>query len=91
VALELRSYGLRYESRTAIKDQILADFIADFAPGATKHAEQLEGWILNVDEASNSKGAGIRIILTTPKGSIIEQSSPSAFLHPTTKLSMRLS
>ena len=28
-ALKLRSYGLRYEPRTAIKGQVLADFIAD--------------------------------------------------------------
>jgi len=45
-ASELRSYGLRYESRTTIKDQVLADFIADFTPRDTEHADQLERWIL---------------------------------------------
>ena len=39
-----------------VKGQVLADFIADFTPGATEQADLLEGWILNVDEASNSKG-----------------------------------
>jgi len=73
-ASKLRSYGLKYELKTVIKGQVLADFIADFTPGATKHAEHLEGWILNVDGASNSKRAGIGIVLTIPKGSIIEQS-----------------
>jgi len=34
----------------------------------------LEGWVLNVDRALNSKRAGIGIVLTTPEGSIIEQS-----------------
>ena len=29
-ALELRPYGLKYEPRTTIKGQVLADFIADF-------------------------------------------------------------
>ena len=28
---------------------------------------------MNVDEASNSKGASLRLVLTTPDGSIIEQ------------------
>ena len=73
-------HGLRYEPRTTIKGQVLADFIVDFTPGATEQAEQLEGWILNVDEASNSKEAGIRIVLTTLKGFIIEQSFTFGFL-----------
>ena len=46
---------IRYEPRTVIKGQVLADFIADFTPGATVHVDLLEGWILNVDRASNSK------------------------------------
>jgi len=57
-----------------IKGQVLAEFIADFIPGAVEHTGQLEGWTLNVDEASNSKGTSIRIVLLTPEGSIIEQS-----------------
>ena len=69
LAVELRSYKPRNEPRTTVKDQVLADFIADFTPEATEHADQLEGWILNVDEASNSKREGIRIVLTTPEGS----------------------
>jgi len=31
-ASELRPYELRYEPRTAIKGQVLTDFIADFKP-----------------------------------------------------------
>jgi len=54
-ALKLRSYGLRCEPRAVIKGQVLADFIADFTPGATKHVDLLEGWILNADRASNSR------------------------------------
>ena len=78
-AAELRSYILRYESRTVIKGQVLSDFIADFTLGAIEHADQLEGWILNVDGASNSKEAGIGIVLTTPEGSFIEQSFTLGF------------
>ena len=42
--------------------------------GATEQPDHLEGWMLNVDGASNNKGLGIGIILTTLEGSIIEQS-----------------
>ena len=55
-ASKLRSYGLRYEPRTTIKGQVLVDFIAHFTSRTTEHADQLEGWILNVDGSSNSKG-----------------------------------
>ena len=68
MALGAQVLWTQYEPRTAIKGQVLADFIADFTPGITDHADQLEGWILNVDGASNSKGAAIEIALITPKG-----------------------
>ena len=78
-ASELRSYGLRYEPRTAIKGQVIADFLDDFSPGATEHVDQLEGWILNVNGASNGKGAGVRIVFTIPEGSTIEQTYTLGF------------
>ena len=55
-----------YELRTTIKGQVLPDFITDFTPEATEQADLLEGWTLNVNGASNSKGTGIGIVLTTP-------------------------
>ena len=57
-----------------IKGQVLADSLLTLPRGAIEHIKQLEGWILNVDGALNIKGTGIRIVLTTPEGSIIEQS-----------------
>ena len=84
-ASELRPYVLKYEPKIAIQGQVLTDFIADFTSGTTDHADQLERWILNIDGASNSKGAGIGIVLTTVERTIIEQSFTLDFLHPTTK------
>ena len=78
--MELKPYDIRYEPRTTIKGQVLADFIAEFTPGPPTPCNLLEGWVLNVDRASNNKGFRIGIILTTPKGSIIEQSFPFGFL-----------
>ena len=41
IKMDLRAeiLWLRYDPRTTIKAQILADFIADFALGATQHAD----------------------------------------------------
>jgi len=39
---ERRSYGLRYEPMTAIKE-VLADFIVDFTPKAAEQADLLKG------------------------------------------------
>ena len=77
--MDFRFYRLKYELRTAFKGQVLDDFIADFTLGTIEYSDQLEGWVLNIDEASNNKGAGIKIVLTTPMRSIIEQSFTLSF------------
>ena len=90
-ASEMRPYGLRYKPRTVIKGNVLADFIADFTLETTEHAEQLEGWILNVDGTSNIKGQASGLSSSLLKDPSSNNPSPSAFLHPTMKPSMRLS
>ena len=89
-ASELRFYGLRYEPRTAIKGQVLADFIADFTSGTTEHADQLQGWILNV--------VGLQIARGKHRNCPHPDGDPSsnnpllyASLHPTMKPNTRLS
>ena len=79
---ELNPYGIKYEPRTAIKGQVLADFIAEFTLGVPTQSDSWEGWILNVDGALNYKEVGIGLILTTPIASIINQSLTLSF--PTT-------
>jgi len=82
---------VRYELRTSIKGQVLADFIADFASGATEQCDLVEGWILNVDGASNIMGQASE--LSSPLQEDLSSSSPllSASRLPTTKPSMRQS
>jgi len=63
----------------------LANFIADFTPGATEQYDLLEGWILNMDGSLNSTCASIKIVLTAPKGSIIEQAFTLSFLASSNK------
>nr|XP_009791715.1 PREDICTED: uncharacterized protein LOC104238909 [Nicotiana sylvestris] len=39
-AIELSEYDITYQPRTAIKSQVLADFVADFSPGMVAEAEK---------------------------------------------------
>ena len=77
--------------QTTIKGQILAGFVAEFTEGAPEKGETVIGvlvmstiviplWEVYTDEASNRKGAGIRIVLITSKKLIIEKSLRLGFL-----------
>jgi len=77
--MDLKPYGIKYQPRTIIKGQVLADFIAEFTPGAPAQSNLLEGWILSINIASNSKGSGTGVILMTPKEPIIRQSYTVGF------------
>uniref|UniRef100_A0A2N9EA47 Uncharacterized protein n=1 Tax=Fagus sylvatica TaxID=28930 RepID=A0A2N9EA47_FAGSY len=81
---QLGVYDVRYQPRTAIKGQVLADFIAEFAPGGSilteeEHRKDTErdlekkGWVLYVDGAANSRGSGLGIVLISPEGELLEQ------------------
>ena len=77
-AVELREHHIDFLPRTAIKSQVLDDFIADFSPNILMQAEKelmtlKEGtnggtWILNVDGSSNFRGSGLGLVLTSPNG-----------------------
>ena len=75
-AIELSEFDIRYKPKTAIKGQVLADFVMEFAPielAKTTHAEDnLLIWKLSVDGASNAQGSGAGLILTSPEGIDIE-------------------
>ena len=76
--------------RTSIKGQVLADLVAEFTEplieeleSAKKMDEKLVGtiskyrlpaWEVYVDGASNQKGSGIGLVLTSPEKVIIEKS-----------------
>ena len=68
-AIELSEYDNRYKPRTAVKGQILADFIMEFTPAKSTEATQLTPdipiWRLSVDGAANAQGSGAGLILTS--------------------------
>ncbi|XP_013699878.2 uncharacterized protein LOC106403608 [Brassica napus] len=77
-AVELGEYDVIFRPATAIKSQVLADFVAEFSPTLFPALEQEvrlrgeakeeEEWILHVDGNSNVGGAGVGIVLTSPTG-----------------------
>ena len=75
-AIELSEFDIRYKQRTAIKGQILANFIMEFTsakPTETAHlASDLPIWRLSVDGAANAHGSGVGLILTSPDGTVVE-------------------
>jgi hypothetical protein len=76
---------VRYKPRTAIKGQVLANFVAEFAPEdnntlteeedirGAEQTQEVTGWILYVDGAANSRRSGLGIVLISPKGELLEQ------------------
>ncbi|XP_050214359.1 uncharacterized protein LOC126665568 [Mercurialis annua] len=62
------SYGIKYEPRTTMKAQILADFVAETTTHdqPTEVDKDLFSWILQVDGASSMAGAGAGMILRGP-------------------------
>ena len=75
-AIELSEFDIRYKPKTAIKGQILADFVMEFTSAEpAKNAQtvsNLSAWKLSVDGASNVQGSGAGLILTSPEGMDIE-------------------
>ncbi|GAU32568.1 hypothetical protein TSUD_218260 [Trifolium subterraneum] len=74
LSLELSEFDIRYESRKALKAQVLADFVAEMtcSPSSTDGANK---WTIFVDGASNATGAGAGIILENEEGILIEVAS----------------
>ncbi|GJZ85780.1 reverse transcriptase domain-containing protein [Tanacetum coccineum] len=76
--VELAAYNITYEPRSAIKGQILANFINEVPVGSEAMVPQetqytidhekdcKEEWVLYTDGASSAKGSGIGLILINP-------------------------
>ncbi|KAL5580502.1 hypothetical protein UlMin_012944 [Ulmus minor] len=86
--VELSEYDITFKPRTALKSQVLADFVADFTPNVTQQADKEllnltersnSKWTLTVDGSSNVNGAGIGLVLTSPEGDLIQQAIRCGF------------
>ena len=75
-AIELSEFDIRYKPKTAIKGQVLADFVMEFTSAEpaenTQTTTDLPIWKLSVDEATKAQGSGAWLILTSSEGIDIE-------------------
>ena len=73
----LGSFDIRYRPQSAVKGQVLADFVAEFSPkkdrGMVCHVEN-RPWKVFMDGASSAMGAGVGIVIITPEGIRLEHS-----------------
>ena len=68
----MREFDIQYRLRTAIKGQIIADFIAEFTHDEDEGAEESRQWSIHTDESSNRQVGGAGIVLLSPKGDTVE-------------------
>ncbi|KAJ9541567.1 hypothetical protein OSB04_028073 [Centaurea solstitialis] len=76
-SIYLSGFDLTYKSRTAIKSQALADFVAEFSPGIEQPShdeinnvmiQDNQLWTLHVDGSSNIRGSGLGVVLKSSHG-----------------------
>ncbi|XP_057760072.1 uncharacterized protein LOC130980403 [Arachis stenosperma] len=70
-SIELSEFDIQYESRKALKSQILADFVSKMT-NETQHT--VANWSIHVDGASNREGSGAGVLLKEGDKVIAEQS-----------------
>jgi hypothetical protein len=80
-ATELSGYHITFEPRTAIKSQVLADFVVDWTGPTTQPDPSTEKvWTIHYDGAWCHAGAGTMQSLLHPQGSSTDTQHASASL-----------
>ena len=71
-AIELSEFDIQYRPRTAIKGQVIANFIAEFTHDEDKGAEEPSQWSVHTDGSSNRQAGGAGVVLLSPEGDVVE-------------------
>ena len=71
-AIELSEFDVQYRPRTAIKGQVVADFIAEYTQPEDEGAEGQKLWIIHTDGSSNQCSGGAGVVVLTPEWDKIE-------------------
>ena len=71
-AVELSEFDIQYKPCLEMKRQVLADFL-EKVPQQEMKSDNFGWWILNVDDTSRPKRAGLGLQLEAPTGEVIEQ------------------
>ncbi|XP_019447232.1 PREDICTED: uncharacterized protein LOC109350451 [Lupinus angustifolius] len=75
-SIELSQFDIRFEPCTAIKSQVLSDFVAELA---ALEGDPEQVWTIFVDGSSNPRGSGAGILLEDGQGVTIEHSLTFTF------------
>ena len=67
-AIELSEFDVQYHPRTAIKGQIVADFIAEYTQSEDKGVERQRLWSIQTDGSSNQCSGGAGVVIQTLEG-----------------------
>ena len=67
-AIELSDFNIQYRPRTAVKGQIVADFITEYTQPEGKGAEGLGQWSIHTDGSSNQHARGAVWLYKHQKG-----------------------
>ena len=68
----MSKFDIQYRPRTAIKGQVVADFIVEFTHDEDKRAEESPQWSVHTDESSNRQAGGAGFILLSSEGDVVE-------------------
>ena len=71
-AIKLSEFDVQYRPRTAVKGQIVVDFIAEYTQPEDKRVEGQKLWSIHTDESSNQRTGGAGVVIQTPEGDKIE-------------------
>jgi ribonuclease HI len=79
---ELSEYVVDFERRSAIKSQVLTDFVVDWtSPTQNLDEKILEPWIVRCDGAWYYKGVGISVVVTSLAGVVIRYAARLIFAN----------
>ena len=68
----MNEFDIQYHPHTAIKGQVIADFIAKLTNVEGQGAKEVHQWSIHTSESSNKQGGGAGVILQSSEGDRIE-------------------
>ena len=70
--VELSEFDIQYRLRTAVKGQVVADFIAEFTLADSQGAEEKKQWDIYTNGSLNKQVGGAGIVIQTLEGDKIQ-------------------
>ena len=68
----MSEFDIQYRPQTAIKGQVVADFIAEFTHDEDKGVEESPQWSVHMDGSSNKQDGGAGVVLLSLEGDVVE-------------------